>query len=63
VLDLLNVIGGAVVMLALMRWYLSLDENVTVVAAAGAAASDDRVPALDERVPVLDDPAARPTST
>jgi Glycosyltransferase family 87 len=58
VLDLLNVIGAAVAILALMRWYLPLDESaavgVTGVTGATGVAAD---------AAALDDPAARPTSS
>ena len=72
VLDLLNVIGAAVAILALMRWYLPLDESAAVgvgvtEVAAHAAAPDDQGSAPDDRSSApgqplaLDDPAARPT--
>ena len=62
VLDLLNVIGAAVAMLALMRWYLPLDER----AVAGGRAPRRPRTSRRRRTGALgagaDDPAARPTS-
>jgi len=45
VLDLLNVLGAAVAMLALMRWYLPLEQPAVVAAPASAGALDAGVEA------------------
>jgi len=50
VLDLLNVLGAAVAMLALMRWYLPLEQPAAVVVPAPAGALDGSAPAGDRRL-------------